>query len=31
MLCSHMGHIEVETHYPTLPDMGNSQDIELLV
>ena len=24
MLCSHMGHTEVETHYPTFPNIGSS-------
>ena len=24
MLCSHLGRTEIETHYPTFPNMGSS-------
>ena len=26
MLCSYIGHIEVETHYPTFPIMDNIEN-----
>ena len=26
MLCTRVGHIEVETHHPTILDMGGSQN-----